>query len=449
MDTRVLLNSRGGEAKNAYPASAPARERSVTPGLHDARDGWRVGAPRRVAPGGQRPMLRPSAVPADLAVGDAHSPFEQEASRTAGQVMREPRVAAPPATAALGAPTGASDQRAPGIVHEVLRSPGKPLDSGVRAFFEPRFDHDLSQVRVHTDNRAAESADAVGARAYTVGSHVVFGASEYSPSTGNGRNLIGHELGHVTQQQGDGAGKSNAAARPALMREPKPDEKKKGSADQATDRVPTATSPSDGATKALDAAKKMAGQDDPAIWFDSWGNDLRDNNLNGSIDEGAEQGISDGAHYGPTFNARVCKSPSDKTDVCPASDQSPIKVQYKVCIDVPIESYKAAKANVSSSRWIPTFFSEMKTKPNWTVWKKPAAPSAFLDGDIVAADNAQHGHAGIVDTGLVDWVINLPGPTASRKFGLFKPSGKNDMVSVPRVLFESFLSIDWVARLNK
>ena len=435
MDTRVLLNSRGGEAANAYPAAAPARERSVTPGPRHARQGW-------------RPMLRPSAVPADLAVGDAHSPFEQEASRTASQVMREPGVATSAASAGFGAPARASAQRAPGIVHEVLRSPGKPLDTGARAFFEPRFGHDLSQVRVHTDSRAAESADAVGARAYTVGSHVVFGASEYSPSTGNGKKLIAHELGHVMQQQGDAAGKAHAAVRPALMRDPKPD-KKKGSADQATERVPTATSPSDGATKALEAAKKMAGQDDPAIWFDSWGNDLRDNNLNGSVDDKAEQGISDGAHYGKTFDAKVCKSPSDQTDVCPASDQSPIKVQYKVCIDVPIESYQAAKANVSSSRWIPTFFSEMKAKPNWTVWKTPAAPSALLDGDIVAADNAQHGHAGIVDTGLIDWVINLPGPTASRKFGLFKPSGKNDMVSVPRILFESFLSIDWVARLNK
>ena len=91
----------------------------------------------------------------------------------------------------------------------------------------------------------------------------------------------------------------------------------------------------------------------------------------------------------------------------------------------------------------------MSKKPNWTVWKKPAAPPQLLDGDIVAADNAEHGHAGIVDTGLINNVINLPGPTSLRKFHLFNPSGTNDMVSVPRLLFESYLSIDWVARLNK
>jgi len=193
----------------------------------------------------------------------------------------------------------------------------------------------------------------------------------------------------------------------------------------------------------------MHDQQDPAIWFDSWGNDLRDNNMNGAIDEKAEQGISDGVHYGKTFSAKVCKDPSDTIDHCPPKDQKTIKVQYKVCIDIPIESYRAAGANISTSRWIPTFFSEMRKKPNWTVWKKPAAPPQLLDGDIVAADNAEHGHAGIVDTGLINNVINLPGPTSSRKFHLFNPSGTNDMVSVPRLLFESYLSIDWVARLNK
>src|SRR5574337_1371923 len=57
----------------------------------------------------------------------------------------------------------------PPIVHEVLRSPGQPLDPATRAFFEPRFSHGFSQVRVHTDARAAESVRAVNALAYTVG----------------------------------------------------------------------------------------------------------------------------------------------------------------------------------------------------------------------------------------------------------------------------------------
>ena len=57
----------------------------------------------------------------------------------------------------------------PPIVHEVLRSPGQPLDAATRAFMEPRFGHDFSGVRVHTDAQAADSARAVNAQAYTVG----------------------------------------------------------------------------------------------------------------------------------------------------------------------------------------------------------------------------------------------------------------------------------------
>src|SRR5215213_9175222 len=47
---------------------------------------------------------------------------------------------------------------APPIVDDVLRSPGQPLDPTTRAVLEPRFGHDFSQVRVHTDAKAAESA---------------------------------------------------------------------------------------------------------------------------------------------------------------------------------------------------------------------------------------------------------------------------------------------------
>jgi hypothetical protein len=89
---------------------------------------------------------------------------------------------------------------APPIVHEVLRSPGRPLEEDTRTFMESRFRHDFSQVRVHTDQRSAESAHAVSAHAYTVGRHVVFGAGEYRPRTSEGRSLLSHELTHVVQQ---------------------------------------------------------------------------------------------------------------------------------------------------------------------------------------------------------------------------------------------------------
>lgn len=88
----------------------------------------------------------------------------------------------------------------PPIVHKVLRSPGQPLDAQTLAFMEPRFGHDFSGVRVHTDAKAAESARDVNALAYTVGRDVVFGAGQHSPRTSAGRRLMAHELTHVVQQ---------------------------------------------------------------------------------------------------------------------------------------------------------------------------------------------------------------------------------------------------------
>ncbi len=91
---------------------------------------------------------------------------------------------------------------APPIVHEVLNSSGRPLDQATRNFFEPRFRHDFSRVRVHSDRRAAESAGAVNAQAYTVGSNVVFGAGQYDGGARRGIGLLAHELAHVVQQGG-------------------------------------------------------------------------------------------------------------------------------------------------------------------------------------------------------------------------------------------------------
>ena len=88
---------------------------------------------------------------------------------------------------------------APAAVHAELRRPGRALDALTRAIFEPRFGHDFSRVRVHDDTPAVDSAQAVDARAYTAGDHVVFGAGEFSPGTRAGRALIAHELAHVVQ----------------------------------------------------------------------------------------------------------------------------------------------------------------------------------------------------------------------------------------------------------
>lgn len=91
---------------------------------------------------------------------------------------------------------------APASVHEVLRSPGQPLDAATRTFMEPRFGQDFGTVRVHADTQAATSARDVNAQAYTVGRDIVFGSGRLSPSTPAGLRLIAHELTHVLQQTG-------------------------------------------------------------------------------------------------------------------------------------------------------------------------------------------------------------------------------------------------------
>jgi hypothetical protein len=91
---------------------------------------------------------------------------------------------------------------APPIVHETLESSGQVLDADTRDQMETRFGFDFSRVRVHTDAKAAASARAVDALAYTVGHDVVFGAGQYRPDSNLGQHLLAHELAHVVQQNG-------------------------------------------------------------------------------------------------------------------------------------------------------------------------------------------------------------------------------------------------------
>jgi hypothetical protein len=139
-----------------------------------------------------------------LAVNTPGDVYEQEADRVADQVMRMPQ----PAVQAQSAPSRLQRQSsaapapatAPPIVHEVLRQPGAPLDADTRAFMEPRFGADFGAVRIHADGKAAASARAVNARAYTAGRNIVFAEREYAPGAASGRQLLAHELTHVLQQ---------------------------------------------------------------------------------------------------------------------------------------------------------------------------------------------------------------------------------------------------------
>ena len=172
--------------------------------------------------------------PSSLRIGAPNDSFEQEADRVADAVMTGGR--AKPSWSFSSMSMDAPLQRkcdcggsggecaeckeketlqrkaagaaqpgvAPPIVHEVLNSPGHPLDRATRSFFEPRFGQDFSQVRIHADESAAESARAVNAHAYTVGSQLVFGSGHFAPKTTHGKKLLAHELSHVIQQAGQG-----------------------------------------------------------------------------------------------------------------------------------------------------------------------------------------------------------------------------------------------------
>jgi len=161
------------------------------------------------------------AVQTKLAINEAGDEYEQEADRVAARVMQAPEPQLQRACAGGGscsrcqtemhghqrfqmkrvALNDLSQTAVPPIVHEVLRSPGHPLDPATRSFMEPRFGHDFSHVRVHFGADANQSAEEFNAYAYTLGHDIVFGADRFAPGTLEGQRLLAHELTHVVQQR--------------------------------------------------------------------------------------------------------------------------------------------------------------------------------------------------------------------------------------------------------
>ena len=127
--------------------------------------------------------------------------------------------------------TSHSNSFAPPVVGEVLHSPGQPLGDATREFMEPRFSHDFSHIRVHTDANAAESARNLNALAYTVGRDVVFAGERFAPQTPAGRELLAHELAHTIQQGAN----SNAMQTPLTIDDPESLAEKE--ADDTAERV--------------------------------------------------------------------------------------------------------------------------------------------------------------------------------------------------------------------
>ncbi len=182
-------------------------------------------------------LLRSGMIQAKLKIGQPGDKYEQEADRVAEQVIRMPesqiaerasvprqtqdslvqRVCAECDEELHRQPIEEEEEELlqakemPGQTPEVnsnveaninaLREGGQPLPESVRNYFEPRFGYDFSQVRVHTDMRAAESARSVNAQAYTVGQNIVFEKGQYSPSAKAGKKLLAHELTHTIQQE--------------------------------------------------------------------------------------------------------------------------------------------------------------------------------------------------------------------------------------------------------
>jgi hypothetical protein len=168
-----------------------------------------------------------------LAIHARGDVYERDADRVAERVMHRPEERRPakpiPLKEDAGAPTvplaraplsDSTEVAAPHSVHEALASPGQPLDPATRRFMEPRFDHDFSEVRVHSGAVAERSAQAVNARAYAVGNSIVLGAGQPSPQTQEGQRLLAHELTHVVQQC---AGSAAVQRQPAPTPAPAPD----------------------------------------------------------------------------------------------------------------------------------------------------------------------------------------------------------------------------------
>lgn len=146
---------------------------------------------------------------AKLSIGASDDPLEQEADRVAEQVLASPvPAAAGSAPMRIQRVTGrrsGESSAAPDSVERALAGSGKPLEPALRQGMEQRFGHDFSQVRVHSDGTAGQSARDVNANAYTVGHDIVFAEGRYAPETREGQRLIAHELTHVVQQSVHGA----------------------------------------------------------------------------------------------------------------------------------------------------------------------------------------------------------------------------------------------------
>jgi outer membrane protein OmpA-like peptidoglycan-associated protein len=229
---------------------------------------------------------------------------------------------------------------APAIVKEVLRSPGQPLDTQTRAFFEPRFGHDFSKVRLHADARAAESARAVNAIAYTVGSDIVFGMGRHQPATRAGRELLAHELTHVVQQAG--------ASESATLRIGSSSDHLERAADAAAARAMGGNTSLPIHQGALSVQRQAVGEDAAAAASAPAPNQQ-------TMDPGAATQTAPSAETS-TETAETCPAPEDVKKDCATDMPSPSSATNTILFKV--DSDDLDKATPSSAKW-PTAKAEL------------------------------------------------------------------------------------------
>ena len=189
----------------------------------------------------------PLSVQMKVAVNEPGDVYEQEADRLANEIVQnpEPKIGGKKRVGRVRSYVqrrisdgSAGLTAAPATLVEVLRSPGQPLDPVTRAFMELGFGADFSQVRGHADAVASRSTEAVGAKAYTIGSNMVFRRGEYAPETTQGQRLLAYEPVHVLQQRA--ADNRNAGLAP--IDSDKPGQQSLGERCPLENRRPTSSS---------------------------------------------------------------------------------------------------------------------------------------------------------------------------------------------------------------
>jgi Domain of unknown function (DUF4157) len=144
-------------------------------------------------------------------------------------------------TAGNATVTAALEEQEPSLVKDVVGSgSGTPLAGETRDFMESRLGADFSDVRVHTDSKASESARSVQAHAYTVGNDVVFQSGKYEPESDSGKRMLAHELTHVVQQR---SGPVAGTPAPGGIQISNPSDSFERAADSSADRVMSGAAP--------------------------------------------------------------------------------------------------------------------------------------------------------------------------------------------------------------